>query len=168
MSCIFSTFFWELETQTNQWISLEKTSASMFKLLLPFSVYADSQQQIQSSTPSPSNCFFFQISLKLCGFFMFLSRFWRTRNSFRQSPTFNNHVRFTLFASSSSHPPPPTHPAHQVILNENYWGGQIYSHRISRWKDSWSAEGGFNRQTGLSSTSHHQQTRETTCHPGIV
>ena len=67
----------------------------MLKLLLPLFVYADSGQQIQSSTPSPSECFFFQISLKLCDFFMFLSGFSRSRNSFSRSPTFNKHVRFT-------------------------------------------------------------------------
>ena len=60
-------------------------------------------KQIQSSTPSASKCFIFQISLKLCGFFMFLSGFSRSRNSFSRSPTFNKHVRFTLFASSGSH-----------------------------------------------------------------
>ena len=78
----------------------------MLKLHLPLFVYADSGQQIQSSTPSPSKYFFFQISLELCGFFMFLSGFSRSRNSFSRSPTFNKHVRFTLFtlfASSGSH-----------------------------------------------------------------
>ena len=34
---------------------------------------------------------------------MFLSGFARSRNSFSWSPTFNKHVRFTLFASSGSH-----------------------------------------------------------------
>ena len=75
----------------------------MFELLLLFSVRADSGQRIHSSTPRPSKCVFFQVSLKLCGFFMFLSGFSRTWNSFSRSPTFNKHVRFTLFASSGSH-----------------------------------------------------------------
>ena len=75
----------------------------MFKLLLLFSVRADSGQRIHSSTPRPSKCVFFQVSLKFCGFFMFLSGFSRTWNSFSRSPTFNKHVRFTLFASSGSH-----------------------------------------------------------------
>ena len=66
-------------------------------------MHADSGQQIQSSTPSPSKCVFFRISLKLCAFLMFLSGFSRSRNSFSRSPTFNKHVRFTLFASSGSH-----------------------------------------------------------------
>ena len=85
---------------------IEKTCAFMLKLHLPLFVYADSGQQIQSSTPSPSKCVFFQISLKLCDFFMFLSGFSRSRNSFSRSPTFNKHLRFalfTLFAWSGSH-----------------------------------------------------------------
>ena len=85
---------------------IEKTCPFTFKLLLPFSVYADSGQQIRSSTPSPSKCVFFQVSLKLCGFFMFLSGFSRSRNSFSRSPTFNKQLRFalfTLFARSGSH-----------------------------------------------------------------
>ena len=84
-------------------IFIEKTCAFMFKSHLPFSVYADSGQRIQSSTPRPSKCVFFRISLELCAFFMSLSGFSRSRNSFSRSPTFNKHVRFTLFASSGSH-----------------------------------------------------------------
>ena len=38
-------------------------------------------------------CVFFQISLELCGFFMFFSGFSRSRKSFSRSPTFNNHAR---------------------------------------------------------------------------
>ena len=66
-------------------------------------VCADSGQQIQSSTPTSVNFFFFQVSLKLCDFFMFLSGFSRSRNSFSRSPSFNKHLRFTLFAWSGSH-----------------------------------------------------------------
>ena len=40
-------------------------------------MYADSGQQIQSSTPCPSKCVFFQISLELCDFFMSLSGFFQ-------------------------------------------------------------------------------------------
>ena len=85
---------------------IEKTCAFMLKLHLPLFVYADSGQQIQSSTPSPSKCVFFQVSLKLCDFFMFLSGFSRSKNSFSRSPTFNKQLRFalfTLFAWSGSH-----------------------------------------------------------------
>ena len=51
----------------------------------------------------PSIFCFFQISLKLCDFFMFLSGFSRSRNSFSRSPSFNKHLPFTLFAWSGSH-----------------------------------------------------------------
>ena len=84
----------ELETQNKSMNFIEKSCPFMFKLHLPFSVHADSGQQIQSSTPSPSKYFFFQISLELCAFFMFLSGFSRHMYDLHQS---------TLFASSGSH-----------------------------------------------------------------